>query len=63
VRLEGVRGHPRPATLKVNVFSEQGWLAEGEISYAGARAEARARLAAEVLAAAAAHRPVGCAST
>jgi hypothetical protein len=24
----------------VNVFSEQGWLAEGEISYAGARAEA-----------------------
>lgn len=49
VRLEGVRGHPRPATLKVNVFSEQGWLAEGEISYAGARAEARARLAADVL--------------
>jgi|KBSMisStaDraftv2_1062788.scaffolds.fasta_scaffold02600_3 hypothetical protein len=49
VRLEGVRGHPRPATLKVNVFSEQGWLAEGEISYAGARAESRARLAAEVL--------------
>jgi len=49
VRLEGVRGHARPATLKVNVFSEQGWLAEGEISYAGARAEARARLAADVL--------------
>ena len=49
VRLEGVRGHPRPATLKVNVFSEQGWLAEGEISYAGPRAESRARLAAQVL--------------
>ena len=49
VRLEGVRGHPRPATLKANVFCEQGWLAEGEISYAGARAEARARLAGEVL--------------
>ncbi len=49
VRLSGVRGHARPATLKVNVFSEQGWFAEGEISYAGARAEARARLAAEVL--------------
>src|SRR6185295_163620 len=49
VRLEGVRGHPRPATLKVNVFSDQGWLAEGEISYAGARADARARLAADVL--------------
>ncbi|GAP35911.1 acyclic terpene utilization AtuA family protein [Piscinibacter sakaiensis] len=49
VRLSGVRGHPRPATLKVNVFHETGWLAEGEISYAGVRAEARARLAAEVL--------------
>ena len=49
VRVEGVRGHPRPATLKVNVFCEQGWLAEGEISYAGPRAEARARLAAQVL--------------
>jgi hypothetical protein len=50
VRLEGVRGHARPATLKVNVFREQGWLAEGEISYAGARAESRARLAGELLA-------------
>ena len=49
VRVEGVRGHPRPASLKVNVFCEQGWLAEGEISYAGPRAEARARLAADVL--------------
>jgi hypothetical protein len=49
VRLAGVRGHPRTGTLKVNVCFESGWLAEGEISYAGARAEARARLAAEVL--------------
>jgi len=49
VRLDGVRGHPRPAELKVNVCHENGWLAEGEISYAGARAEARARLAADVL--------------
>jgi hypothetical protein len=49
VRLRGVRGHPRPSTLKVNVCHETGWLAEGEISYAGARAEARARLAADVL--------------
>jgi hypothetical protein len=49
VRLHGVRGHPRPPTLKVNVFHEHGWLAEGEISYAGHGAEARARLAAEVL--------------
>jgi hypothetical protein len=49
VQLTGVRGHARPAALKVNVCHETGWLAEGEISYAGARAEARARLAAEVL--------------
>ena len=49
VRLAGVRGHARPAELKVNVCHESGWLAEGEISYAGARAEARARLAADVL--------------
>ena len=45
VRLEGVQGHARPATLKVNVCFESGWFAEGEISYAGPRAEARARLA------------------
>ncbi len=49
VQLAGVRGHPRPAALKVNVCHENGWLAEGEISYAGARAEGRARLAAQVL--------------
>lgn len=49
VQLAGVRGHPRPMTLKVNVCHENGWLAEGEISYAGARAEGRARLAAQVL--------------
>jgi len=49
VRLSGVRGHARPANLKVNVCHENGWLAEGEISYAGARAEARARLAADIL--------------
>jgi len=49
VRLTGVRGHARPSSYKVNVCYEGGWLAEGEISYAGARAEARARLAADVL--------------
>lgn len=49
VALRGVRGHARTDTLKVNVCHEGGWLAEGEISYAGARAEARARLAADVL--------------
>ena len=49
VALTGVLGHVRPATLKVNVCFEGGWLAEGEISYAGPRAEARARLAADIL--------------
>jgi hypothetical protein len=49
VRLEGVSGHPRPPTLKVNTCFEAGWFAEGEISYAGARAADRARLAAQVL--------------
>ena len=49
VALSGVRGHMRPSHYKVNVCHEGGWLAEGEISYAGPRAEARARLAAEVL--------------
>ena len=49
VELRGVKGQPRTATLKVNVCHEGGWLAEGEISYAGPRAEGRARLAADVL--------------
>ena len=49
VSVRGVRGHPRPENLKVSVFHEGGWLAEGEISYAGAGAERRARLAADIL--------------
>ena len=49
VRLEDVTGHPRPPTLKVNVCFEAGWFAESEISYAGARAGARALLAAQVV--------------
>jgi hypothetical protein len=49
VALEGVRGHPRPERLKVTVCHEGGWIAEGEISYAGPGAEARARLAGDVL--------------
>ncbi|MFP5404978.1 MAG: acyclic terpene utilization AtuA family protein [Gammaproteobacteria bacterium] len=49
VSLAGVVGHPRPASLKVTVFQEGGWLAEGEISYAGPGAERRARLAGEIL--------------
>ena len=49
VRVTGVRGHPRPATLKAMLCWAGGWLGEGEISYAGANAEARARLAADII--------------
>jgi len=49
VRVTGVRGHPRPASLKAMLCWAGGWLGEGEISYAGANAEARARLAADII--------------
>jgi Acyclic terpene utilisation family protein AtuA len=49
VAVTGVRGHPRPATLKVNAWFDGGWLGEAEISYAGRNAEARARLGAEIV--------------
>ncbi|HET8746612.1 MAG TPA: acyclic terpene utilization AtuA family protein, partial [Ramlibacter sp.] len=49
IRVCGVRGHPRPATYKATLCYEGGWLAEGEISYAGPNAAARARLAAEIV--------------
>ena len=49
VSLIGVRGHPRTSTLKANVFFDGGWFGEGEISYAGRNAEARARLAMEIM--------------
>lgn len=49
IRVSGVRGHPSPPTLKATLCYEGGWLAEGEISYAGPNAQARARLAFEVV--------------
>lgn len=49
VVMKNVKGHPWPATLKVLVCHEGGWLAEAEISYAGPRAESRARLAAAIV--------------
>jgi hypothetical protein len=49
VALTGVIGHPRPETLKALLCFSGGWLGEGEISYAGPNAEARARLAAEII--------------
>jgi hypothetical protein len=49
IEVRGVRGHPAPPTLKATVCYEGGWLAEGEISYAGPNAAARARLAGEIV--------------
>lgn len=49
VEVRGVRGHPRPQTLKATLCYEGGWLAEGEISYAGPNAAARARLAGDIV--------------
>jgi len=49
VRIFGVKGHPKTDTLKINVCYTSGWLAEAEISYAGVRAEARARMAADIV--------------
>ena len=49
VALKGVQGHPRPGTLRAIVFFPGGWLGEGEISYAGPNAVARARLAADII--------------
>lgn len=49
VEVSGVRGRARPDTLKTNVYYEDGWLGEAEISYAGINAEARARLSMEVI--------------
>ncbi|MBM3532028.1 MAG: DUF1446 domain-containing protein [Alphaproteobacteria bacterium] len=49
VHVEGVQGRPPPPTYKVTVSLDGGYLAEGEISYAGPNALARAELAADVL--------------
>jgi hypothetical protein len=49
VRVAGARGRERPPTLKVTVSAEHGFLGEGEMSYSGMGALARAELAAEVL--------------
>ncbi len=49
VRVDGAVGHQRPARLKVTVGHDAGWFGEGEISYAGPNAAARARLAIDVV--------------
>ncbi|GGH24446.1 ABC transporter substrate-binding protein [Alsobacter metallidurans] len=45
VRLSGGGGSPRTDSLKVTIGHHDGFIGEGQISYAGAGAEARARLA------------------
>lgn len=54
VEVSGAGGRPAPDTLKVSVGYHAGFVGEGEISYCGANALARARLAGEVL-----HRRLG----
>lgn len=49
VRVRGSVGRSRPDTLKVSVGYDAGVRGEAEISYAGPNAEARARLAVEVV--------------
>lgn len=49
VRVKGARGKTPPATLKATVCVDAGWLGEGEISYVGPNALARAQLAASVV--------------
>jgi hypothetical protein len=51
VELTGGEGAARPDRLKVSVGYRAGFIGEGEISYAGPGAEARARLGGEIVAA------------
>ncbi len=49
IRVSGARGLPRPAQLKVSAGLYAGFIAEGQISYAGPGAMARATLARTIL--------------
>ena len=49
VLAEGGRGHRQPETLKVSLGVLEGYIGEGEISYAGSGAYKRAELAAEIV--------------
>ncbi|WP_062382094.1 acyclic terpene utilization AtuA family protein [Pseudomonas abietaniphila] len=49
VRAVGAEGRARPDTLKVSVGYLDGWIGEGQMSYGGPGALARARLAREVV--------------
>jgi len=49
VRVNGADGRARPTTLKVSVGQFDGWIGEGQISYAGAGAVGRGRLAGAIV--------------
>jgi len=49
VHVTGAKGKPAPDTWKVTISVDGGWLGEGEISYAGPNALARAKLAAQTM--------------
>jgi hypothetical protein len=49
IAVAGATGRPRPASLKVSVGYHAGFVGEGEISYGGTNAIARARLAGEIV--------------
>ena len=49
VRVQGATGHPRPETLKVSVGAIEGFVGEGQISYAGPGARARGELALDIV--------------
>ena len=49
IAVSGGAGHPRSGSFKVSVGSRDGWIGQGEMSYAGPGAVARGRLAAEIV--------------
>ncbi|MFP3493485.1 acyclic terpene utilization AtuA family protein [Pseudomonas sp. SIMBA_059] len=49
VRAQGAAGHARPEQLKVSVGYLDGWIGEGQMSYGGPGAVARAQLARDIV--------------
>jgi hypothetical protein len=49
VRIQGASGDPRPETLKVSIGTIEGFVGEGQISYAGPGARARGELALDIV--------------
>jgi hypothetical protein len=49
VRIQGASGSPQPETLKVSIGTVEGFVGEGQISYAGPGARARGELALDIV--------------